>query len=127
MPSFPRKRESRLLKSGSMEKQPAVYLLAHRRNGVLYVGVTSDLIARTWQHRTHSVDGFTAKYNVAMLVWYEIYDTMYPAITREKQIKKWRRAWKVELIEKENPEWLDLWARIIGEDDRKTRFPLSRE
>jgi putative endonuclease len=100
-----------------MEKQPAVYILAHRRYGVLYVGVTSDLIARTWQHRTHAVEGFTTKFNVAMLVWYEIHETMYSAITREKQIKKWRREWKVELIEKENPEWIDLWPKIIGADN----------
>ena len=100
-----------------MEKQPAVYLLAHRRYGVLYAGVTSDLIGRIWQHRIHAVDGFTTKFNVAMLVWYEIHGTMYSAITREKQIKKWRRGWKVELIEKENPDWIDLWPKIIGADN----------
>jgi putative endonuclease len=97
-----------------MEKQPAVYILAQRRYGVLYTGVTSNLIGRTWQHREYLVEDFATKYNVVLLVWYELHDTMYSAIAREKQIKKWRREWKVELIEKENPNWDDLWNRIIG-------------
>ena len=97
-----------------MEKQPAVYILAHRRYGVLYTGVTSDLIGRTWQHRTHAVEGFSSKFHVGKLVWYELHDTMDSAITREKRIKKWRREWKVALIEKGNPGWDDLWSRIVG-------------
>ena len=97
-----------------MEKRPAVYLLAHRRYGVLYTGVTSNLIGRTWQHKAHAIGGFSAKYNVERLVWYEMHDTMPAAIAREKQIKRWRREWKVALIEKDNPGWDDLWPRIVG-------------
>ena len=95
-----------------MERHPVVYILANGRNGTLYVGVTSDLIARVWKHREHVVDGFTKKHGVTLLVWYETAGTMEAAIVREKQIKKWRRAWKVELIEKTNPYWRDLWADI---------------
>ena len=76
-------------------KQPAVYLLASQRNGTLYVGVTSDLIKRVWQHRTHAVEGFTKKYNVNLLVWFEQHETMESAIAREKTIKKWNRLWKL--------------------------------
>ena len=97
-----------------MQKQPAVYILAHRRYGVLYTGVTSDLIARIWQHRTHATPGFTSKFHVNNMVWYELHDGMQSAIAREKQVKKWRREWKVALIEKENAEWKDLWPRIVG-------------
>ena len=75
-----------------MEKQPAVYILASARNGTLYIGVTSDLRARTWQHREHMADGFTKKYDVTRLVWYELHGAMIEAITREKQLKKWNRA-----------------------------------
>lgn len=95
-----------------MERQPAVYILASKRNGTLYVGVTSDLIKRVWQHRCDLVPGFTRKYGVHLLVHYELHDTMYTAITREKQLKKWNRAWKLELIERSNPQWLDLWDQI---------------
>ena len=92
------------------EKQPTVYILASRRNGTLYVGVTSDLPRRLSQHREGELGGFTKRYRVHMLVYYEIHDSMASAITREKQIKEWKRAWKVELIERENPQWLDLAA-----------------
>lgn len=95
-----------------MERQPAVYILASNRNGTVYVGVTSDLIARVWQHRTDAVPGFSRDYGVHLLVYYELHDTMYAAITREKQVKKWNRAWKVRLIERGNPEWIDLWEQI---------------
>jgi putative endonuclease len=95
-----------------MERQPAVYILASKRNGTLYIGVTSDLIARVWHHRTNAVAGFTHKYSVHVLVYYELHDTMYAAITREKQLKKWNRAWKAQLIERSNPEWTDLWDQI---------------
>ena len=77
-------------------------------------GVTSNPIGRTWQHRAHAVDGFSAKFNVTRLVWYELHDTMESAIAREKRIKKWRREWKVQLIEKDNPNWEDLWPGIVG-------------
>ncbi len=97
-----------------MTKQPAVYLLASQRNGTLYVGVTSNLIGRIWQHREHVVEGFTQRYGVTRLVWYEIHATMEAAILREKQIKRWNRAWKLRLIEAVNPEWDDLWPRILG-------------
>ena len=94
-------------------KQPAVYIMASKRNGTLYIGVTSDLVARAWQHREHLVEGFTKKYSVDQLVWYELHPTMDSAITREKQLKKWNRQWKLELIEKENPYWNDLWPSIL--------------
>jgi len=87
---------------------PTVYLMASRRNGTLYVGVTSDLLQRIAQHRGGTFDGFTRDYGVEMLVWFEQHATMEQAILREKRIKKWRRAWKLELIEAANPEWRDL-------------------
>jgi putative endonuclease len=94
-------------------KQPAVYILASERNGTLYIGVTSNLIARTWQHREHVVEGFTSRYKVTMLVWYELHGTMDSAIQRENKIKKWNRAWKLRLIQEANPRWQDLWSSII--------------
>lgn len=107
-----------------MEKQPAVYILASRRNGTLYVGVTSGLAGRTWQHRTHQARGFTTSYNVGMLVWYEMHETMESAILREKRIKKWRRSWKIELIETMNPYWNDLWNTLF--EEQKTLGPRLR-
>jgi putative endonuclease len=97
-----------------MPKQPAVYILSSKRNGTLYTGVTSNLIARTWQHREHLIDGFTKQYGVTRLVWFEMHDEMASAILREKQIKAWKRQWKVEMIEASNPTWQDLWLHIIG-------------
>ena len=94
-------------------KQPAVYILANQRNGTLYVGVTSDLVQRIWQHKNDVVEGFTKKYSVHMLVYFELHEDMESAIVREKRIKKWNRAWKLELIEGENPEWEDLYDSII--------------
>ena len=94
-------------------KQPAVYILASRRNGTLYIGVTSDLVQRVWQHRNNVVDGFTKRYGVHMLVWFELHEDMVSAITREKRLKKWNRAWKLRLIEEMNPEWKDLYESII--------------
>ena len=96
-----------------MIKQPAVYILANKRNGTLYVGVTSDLIKRIWEHKNDLVDGFSKSYGVHQLVWYELHETMETAIMREKRLKKWRRAWKLELIEKMNPEWADLYHGIV--------------
>ena len=95
-------------------KQPAVYMLASGRNGTLYVGVTSDLVQRTWQHEEHLVNGFAEKHGVEYLIWFELHATMDSAITREKQIKKWNREWKVRLIEEANPYWNDLWPQIVG-------------
>ena len=96
-------------------KHPCVYLLASQRNGTLYCGVTSDLVKRIWQHRNHLAKGFTDRYCVTLLVWYECWPTMDAAILREKQIKKWRRAWKLQLIDAGNPSWRDLWPDIIGQ------------
>ena len=93
--------------------QPCVYILASKRNGTLYVGVTSDLLARTWQHKNTVTDGFTNKYAVYYLVWYELHERMDSAIAREKAIKKWNRTWKLKLIEKSNPEWKDLYNDIF--------------
>ena len=89
-------------------KRPTVYILASRRRGVLYVGVTSDLARRVEQHRSDSTSGFTRRYGVHRLVWAEAHETMTGAITREKAIKKWNRSWKVSLIERENPMWRNL-------------------
>ncbi|MBS0508139.1 MAG: GIY-YIG nuclease family protein [Proteobacteria bacterium] len=96
------------------EKQPTVYLLASQRNGTLYVGVTSNLVKRIWEHKGEVTDGFTHRYGVHMLVYYEQHATMEAAITREKQLKKWNRAWKLRLIEESNPDWRDLWPDICG-------------
>ena len=96
-----------------MSKQPAVYILANKRNGTLYIGVTSNLLKRVWEHRNDLVAGFTKRYNVHLLVYYELHEDMESAITREKQLKKWNRAWKLELIEKQNPGWRDLWEGIL--------------
>lgn len=96
-----------------MTKQPAVYLLASKRNGTLYIGVTSNLPARIWQHKNDQVEGFTKQYQVHQLVYFEIHEEMVSAIQREKQLKKWRRQWKLELIEKDNPEWKDLYDDIV--------------
>lgn len=93
--------------------QPAVYILASQRNGTLYIGVTSDLVQRIWQHKNDAVEGFTEKYGVHSLVYFELLDDMLNAITREKQLKKWNRAWKLVLIEKQNPTWQDLWPTIL--------------
>jgi putative endonuclease len=89
-------------------KQPCVYILASREYGTLYIGVTSDLIGRLYQHRTGKVKGFTSKYRVFRLVRFEQFETMYEAISREKQLKRWHRQWKINLIESQNPDWHDL-------------------
>ncbi len=93
-------------------KNPAVYILASQRNGTLYIGVTSMLTQRIWQHKEGLVEGFSQRYNVKMLVWYEQHDSMENAIKREKAMKKWKREWKLQIIEKTNPEWNDLWFEI---------------
>lgn len=93
-------------------KQPAVYILASERNGTLYIGVTSNLPQRIWQHREGLVEGFTNRYSVKMLVWYEMHESMEFAIMREKALKKWRRGWKLELIEQSNAQWRDLWDAV---------------
>ena len=95
-----------------MDKAFYVYMLANRRNGTLYAGVTSNLVQRAWQHREGVVSGFSKEHAVKLLVWYEQHEAAYSAITREKQIKKWNRAWKLSLIERMNPEWRDLFGDI---------------
>jgi len=87
--------------------------MASKRNGTLYTGVTSDLVQRTWQHKDDQVEGFTSKYGVKMLVYFEVHETAESAIAREKQIKKWNRAWKLKLLEQNNPDWKDLYESII--------------
>ena len=96
-----------------MNKQPAVYILASKKNGTLYIGVTSDLVKRIWEHRNNVVEGFTRRYGVHRLVWYELHESMESAIQREKRLKEWRRAWKLELIEGTNPDWQDLYDAIV--------------
>ena len=97
----------------SRPKAPAVYILASKRNGTLYVGVTSDLARRIWEHRNDVADGFSGRYGTHMLVYVESHESMEGAITREKQIKAWRREWKLALIERENPEWKDLYEGLL--------------
>jgi putative endonuclease len=96
-----------------MNKQPCVYLLASKKNGTLYVGVTSDLVQRVWQHKNKQASGFTEQHNVSRLVYFEQHQEMSAAIVREKHIKKWQRQWKVNLIEQANPDWEDLWPKIL--------------
>ncbi|MDE0457521.1 MAG: GIY-YIG nuclease family protein [Chromatiales bacterium] len=93
-------------------KMPCVYMLASKRNGILYVGVTSDLVQRVWQHRSELAEGFAKRYGVHRLVWYEVHETMESAILREMALKKWNRAWKIRLIQEANPAWKDLYDAI---------------
>jgi len=96
-----------------MGKQFYVYILAGKRNGTLYVGVTSDFVKRIWEHKQGLVEGFTKRYGVKDLVYYEVHESSESAITREKQIKKWDRAWKIQLIEKGNPNWDELYEKVL--------------
>ena len=108
-----------------------VYIMASKRNGTLYIGTTGDLLKRVWQHKKNVVEGFTQRYQVHRLVYFDQTEDVKAAITREKQMKKWNRAWKLRLIEERNPEWRDLFdelsggSREVGEE--KTGFPPSRE
>lgn len=95
-------------------KSPYVYMLANHRDGTLYVGVTSDLLQRVWEHRNDAMDGFTKRYAVHRLVWYEQHESIESAIAREKAIKRWKREWKVKLIEAGNPVWRDLYEELTG-------------
>ena len=128
--SFPRRRESRKNlheEEGpavlGMNKQFYVYILASRRNGTLYTGMSSNLLQRVWQHKNNMVEGFSDKYNTKDLVYFEVHDSAESAIIREKQIKKWRRKWKLRLIEEQNLRWEDLYSKI----SKQTGFPPSRE
>ncbi len=96
-----------------MNRDPCVYILASRRNGTLYVGVTSSLKKRIWEHKNDVVEGFTKRYGIHTLAWYQLHSNMESAITREKNIKEWKRQWKLELIERMNPDWRDLYEDLI--------------
>jgi putative endonuclease len=96
-----------------MERHPCVYMLASKRNGTLYTGVTSNLLKRVWEHKNNLVESYTSKYGVHTLVWYELHDTMESAIQREKAIKNWKRIWKLEVIEKLNSNWHDLYSDLF--------------
>jgi putative endonuclease len=105
-----------------MDRNPAVYILASAFHGTLYVGVLSDLIARIWQHRSGALEGFTTRHGIKRLVWFEMHGDMDSAITREKQLKNWKREWKIALIEEANPTWRDLaedfgFESLIGRKD----------
>jgi putative endonuclease len=93
--------------------RPCVYILASKRNGTLYIGVTSDIAKRAWEHRSEAAEGFSQRYDVKHLVYAEFHDTMPDAILREKQMKKWRRGWKLRLIEESNPDWRDLYDDLM--------------
>jgi putative endonuclease len=95
-----------------MAKMPCVYLLASQTRGTLYIGVTSDLVKRVWEHKSDLVDGFSRRYRVHVLVWFEVHASMRAAIAREKALKSWKRAWKLELVERVNPTWRDLYPEI---------------
>jgi putative endonuclease len=96
-----------------MKRQPVVYILASSRNGTLYIGVTSNLVERVWQHKSDHVDGFSKKYQTHLLVYIELFTSMRAAILREKQLKKWNRKWKLKLIEDSNPDWRDLYDELV--------------
>ena len=102
------------------EINPIVYIIASQRNGTIYTGVTSNLMQRIWQHRAGSLPGFAQRHGIKILVWFEQHSAMESAITREKQIKDWKREWKLALLEAENPEWRDL-AEDLGFDPLPTR------
>ena len=91
-----------------------VYIIASRRDGAIYLGVTNNLVRRIYEHRTKAVPGFTSKYNITQLVWFEVYDDPISAITREKELKKWKRGWKVQLIEMDDPKCEDLYESICS-------------
>ena len=100
-----------------MERTACVYIMASQRNGTLYVGVTTDLVRRVWEHREGAIPGFTKTYSLKRLVWWEEHGDIVVAIAREKTLKRWRRAWKMALIEAANPQWLDLWPALHAVPD----------
>ena len=95
-----------------MKKVPCVYILASKRNGTIYIGVTSNVVQRVWQHKKNLVKGFSERHNTHTLVWYEIHETMESALLREKRLKNWHRNWKLRLIEEANPQWQDLFPDL---------------
>ena len=96
-----------------MDRQYCVYIMANKRNGTLYIGMSGDLTRRVYEHRVGAIPGFTLKYGLKRLVYYESFDTPDAALFRERQMKKWNRAWKLDLIERENPQWLDLYDQLL--------------
>ncbi|GLQ57286.1 GIY-YIG nuclease family protein [Devosia nitrariae] len=98
-----------------MQRTYYAYIMASRRNGTLYTGVTNDIVRRTWEHREGQLKGFTKDHGIKRLVWFEVHASIDAAIRREKQIKAWQRAWKIELIELNNPDWRDLWWDVTGQ------------
>lgn len=102
------------MRSASATKTYFVYIMASRRNGTLYIGVTNDVLRRAWEHKQGEVAGFTKRYGVKILVYYETFDDIDTAIVREKQVKKWNRAWKLRLIEEKNPDWRDLYDELVA-------------
>ncbi len=111
--SFRSKAGIQSLRGRFVDKEPAVYILASKRNGTLNIGVTSNLVKRIWEHKNDLIAGFTKRYGVHRLVWYELHDSMESAIAREKRLKDWKRAWKLDLIEETNPDWQDLYSTIV--------------
>jgi len=101
-----------LAENSAMPKQPCVYILTNQPRGTLYVGVTSNLVQRVWQHKNHFVKGFVSEYGLTHLVYYQVFEDMYEAIRREKVIKNWKRIWKIQLIEEVNPNWVDMYSQI---------------
>ena len=97
-----------------MMRQPAVYIVTNKPRGTLYIGMTGNLVTRVWQHRTHALPGFSDRYNLTRLVWFEMHCEPREAIRREKALKRWNRDWKIVLIERANPVWCDLWPGISG-------------
>ena len=95
-----------------MKKVPCVYILASKRNGTIYIGVTSNVVQRVWQHKNNLVKGFSERHNTHTLVWYEVHETMESALLREKRLKNWHRSWKLRLIEEDNPQWRDLYPDL---------------
>lgn len=93
-------------------RQPCVYIVANQPNGTIYAGVTSNLVQRVWQHKNNIIKGFSSRYDTHSLVWYEMHPTMESAIIREKRLKNWKREWKLKLIERDNPQWKDLYPEI---------------
>jgi putative endonuclease len=107
-----------------MSKQYYVYILASKKNGTLYIGITNDLLRRVYKHKNDNMNGFTQRYGVHRLVYYEATEDVNSAITREKRLKKWKRQWKIEMIEKCNPEWNDLYCSLLSEQ-RFLSFTVS--
>jgi Predicted endonuclease containing a URI domain len=98
---------------GKMTKTPTVYIMTNKRNGTLYIGVTSDIVGRVWEHKNKTIKGFSSRYGTTQLVWYEFHPTMEGAIHRETDIKRWKRLWKLKLVDEFNPRWEDLYDILL--------------